>query len=363
MVTSGTVLALKKQLSKANMAGDAQTCIDVLMRLESEVEPTAELLKETLIGASVNKISREACSTDVAALARGLVARWKQAVGLDNSQSLRRPSVSDTPLPPSPVSPSSSREESLASTYRSASGSMSPHLASSLPSRALPTDGSSHLVTRSSQKRPLAASPGSSEPPKKVKKVVAGTRRDSSVSTSDEEHTVVAPPPPRRESSRNCTNDHVDFSAAFRHERNASAKAFTARTASLKALYDALACDSMASKDTIADKVVSIEWAVWNAFPPGQHDDGLPTAAYKNKLRVLLTVKNARYRNYRERIISGQLDAATLVSMKPSDFITDEQRVLDEQARLASLHSAQLSASDVAEDLREKARWRPGGGR
>jgi len=45
------------------------------------------------------------------------------------------------------------------------------------------------------------------------------------------------------------------------------------------------------------------------------------------------------------------------------DFITDEQRVLDEQARLASLHSAQLSASDVAEDLREKARWRPGGGR
>jgi len=45
---------------------------------------------------------------------------------------------------------------------------------------------------------------------------------------------------------------------------------------------------------------------------------------------------------------------------RSQDFITDEQKALDERARLASLQSAQISASAVAEDLREKARWRPG---
>ncbi|GAA5930369.1 hypothetical protein JCM3775_004370 [Rhodotorula graminis] len=372
MVTTETVRGLKDQLVTANRAGDAQTCIDVLIRLETEVESTNAFLKETQIGAVVNGVARGACSPDVANLAKTLVNKWKQAVGVKISNGARRASISTTPSLPTPVSPPSLNQNGSVA----ASTSLSPDVDTSTSSSSwsppllpIPRRKTSHdttrtiVVTRISKKRAATTSPEPHEPPRKLTKVVA-VRREPSGQASDGENTAVAPPA-KKEPARSHRNDEVSFDKVFELLPNGELgeKGIAARTASLKALYDALACDSTASNDSILGKVIDIEQAAWDAFPPDEDDDeGMPAVApsYRAKLRVLLTVKAARYLDYRERILSDELDVDTLIAMKPNDFITDEQKALDERARLASLQRDQISASDVAEDLREKARWRPG---
>ncbi|GAA6047491.1 hypothetical protein JCM3770_005773 [Rhodotorula araucariae] len=371
MVTSDTVLALKRQLVAANKAADAQTCVEVLMRLESEVEATNELLKETQIGVAVNKVAREPCSTDVANLAKGLVAKWKNALGAASSTGRKRHSSDSSALPlsgtppclPSPVSPTSPDPAAPPRTPNVASSS--PHASTSHAPSNRPV-----IVTRPSLKRPA-----SSLSPNPISESASKRRKD------DDNHICAQPkddtPDSRQEDqkktepSRTHKTDRVDLAAAFSPGRkkkqkkkdNSEAKVTAARVASCTALYDALACDSTASNEAIVAPALEIERAVWSAFPPPEDsEDGAPTAAYKTKLRFLImTLKGAQFRDYRERIVRSELDAAALVAMTPTDFLTDERKALDEKARLASLQSAQISAYSVALDMKAKAMWRPGG--
>ncbi|BGP36235.1 transcription elongation factor TFIIS [Rhodotorula kratochvilovae] len=370
MVTTDSIHALKKQLTAANKASDAQTCVDVLMRLESEVEATTELLKETLIGAAVNKVAREPCSTGVANLASRLVTKWKDAIGATSSKAGKSGSTTGSPpLPPSPVSPSS--PDPAASPRKNSDGYFPPLLSTSTAPHAS-TSRAPHaratIVTRTSSKRlpPSDSAKPAVEPSSKRLK------QDSGVSRSSSKDGTPAPPPKEEKKKadppRTHKTDRVDLAAAFspgkkKKKDDLEAKVTAARVASCNALYDALACDSKAANEAIVSSSLEIERAVWSAFPPPEDsEDRSPTAAYKTKLRFLITtLKGAQLHDCRERIVRRELGAETLVGMKPTDFLTDERKALDEKARLASLQSAQISALDVAEDIRNKALWRPGG--
>lgn len=141
----------------------------------------------------------------------------------------------------------------------------------------------------------------------------------------------------------------------------------------------------LTAKDVLLYKAVDLELCVWAKCPPDQDDERFvigTSQAYKAKLRSLVAnLKRPQHKTYRERLVSGELEVGVVVDMSsevrclpvrprlfarltwsdPQDFCSDEQKALNEKARQTSLQSAQISSSSVAEDLREKAMWRPGG--
>lgn len=102
------------------------------------------------------------------------------------------------------------------------------------------------LVTRVSKKRAATTSPEPHEPPRKLSKVVAAQREPSDEASVGEEKVVA--PPAKKEPARSHRNDGVGFNEVFGRKIKSELgdKVITARTASIKALYDALACDSTA---------------------------------------------------------------------------------------------------------------------
>lgn len=136
---------------------------------------------------------------------------------------------------------------------------MSPPLAP-IPRRKTSHDPSGPiLVTRIPNKRAATASPEAHEPARKLTKVV---RHETSTEALDGEDKVVTPAA-KKEPARSHRNDEVSFDEVFKSQLGD--KVVTARTASLKALYDALARDSTARESCARSLHHALRAAVWPA--------------------------------------------------------------------------------------------------
>ncbi|KAL7341082.1 transcription factor S-II, central domain-containing protein [Rhodotorula toruloides] len=100
MATAQSILALRKQLIAAT--GESQNTEDaviILKRLKEEVVATDELLRETKIGVTVNKL-RNNTAKEVADLAKELVRKWKADVGKTGTKKTSTAAASTSGGPP-----------------------------------------------------------------------------------------------------------------------------------------------------------------------------------------------------------------------------------------------------------------------
>ncbi|BGP52742.1 hypothetical protein JCM8202_004375 [Rhodotorula sphaerocarpa] len=293
MATAATILALRKKLVAATAADSPKPAeaLEILKQLKTEVVATDELLRETKIGVTVNKL-RNNDSKEVADLAKELVRKWKSDVGQGGSKKTAAANASTaTSSAPSPASAATPKSPTPKAEL-AAPASIAPTSASA------PANGSS-------------ASPASSAP-------AAPLRRQSSGGPA-----------------RTHKDDGVDFA------RSEGATGDKTRDKCCELIYDALAQDSGAPSDLILTRSRALEKHVWeqNAAP-----------AYRNKMRSFyLNLKAANNPGLREDVVSGEISIVQLYEMDPKDMASEERKAENRKLAADNLFKAQAAAPQQAE--------------
>ncbi|GAA6007965.1 hypothetical protein JCM10207_006982 [Rhodosporidiobolus poonsookiae] len=305
MATAQTILTLRKQLMAATGSDNKpQEAIAILKQLKTEVVATEELLRETKIGVTINKLKNNA-SKEVADLSKELVRKWKGDVGQTGTKKQTTAAAPSTnsaapsPAAATPKSPTPKAEP--AASISSVSGPSSSAKPAS-PAASTPTSTST---------------PASASAP-----ALAPLRRQSSGG------------PPRTHKA-----DGIDFA---RDERTARDKT---RDKCAELIYDALASDSGAPSELILDRARSLEKYVWEQT---QEEGG--ATAYRNKMRSFyLNLKAANNPGLREDVVSGEISVVKLYTMDPKDMASDERKEENRRLVADNLFKAQAAAPQQAE--------------
>ncbi|GAA5846935.1 hypothetical protein JCM5353_006401 [Sporobolomyces roseus] len=295
MATAQAILTLRKQLLSAISDNKVEDAVETLKRLRSEVVASDELLRETKIGITVNKL-RSNESKEVGDLAKELVKKWKGDVGQTGAS---KKTTTSTAPSPSPV-PASQPDPK------------SPIPAPPKPSVAVRTN----------------AVPAPSPPP-------------NSAGKSAPASSTVPPPAKRRPSGgppRTNKTDKVDF-------RSKDSTGDTTREKCVELIYDALACDSDAPVELILTRARALEKHVYEKnLPP----EGTPN--YRNKMRSFyLNLKAAGNPALREDVVSGEVSVKELYDMDPKDMASEEQKAVNRRLVAENLFKAQGAAPQQAE--------------
>ncbi|BGO88496.1 hypothetical protein NBRC10512_003406 [Rhodotorula toruloides] len=371
MLDATTVQELRKMLQSAQGAGDAKTCLDVLEKLDKGVVATEELLRETKIGVTVNKVAQSASSPEVTAKAKALVQKWRSAVlpkeGRSMSPSVSASASTSTTIkkassPPAAESKSSQvKEEKPRWTTATVSPPESTSSSPTVPRPSLSTRRPSLPATTSTPpaplKRPASATPDPDLAPPASKKA-----RESA-------------PPARTHETDSVCFDKIFPGATGKGKKSKggesedegekkvgkAGKANKVRASCCEALYDAIACHSTAETKTLAAKAIEIEQAVWDQNLPS--DKMTPTQAYRTKVRFLYqNLKTPGNRTLRMKVVDGEFEVAKLVVCSSADFRTAEQKALEGEVQKRSLQNACFDAtSTLGEAMRETMKWRGGG--
>ncbi|BGP28384.1 transcription elongation factor TFIIS [Rhodotorula toruloides] len=304
MATAQSILALRKQLIAAT--GESQNTEDaviILKRLKEEVVATDELLRETKIGVTVNKL-RNNTAKEVADLAKELVRKWKADVGKTGTKKT---------------------STAAASTSNSTAASPSPG-PSPIPAAKSPEPGRGPLpaITTASSAKPAASPAPESQSP--------------APSTSS------APNGPlRRQSSGGPPRTHKTDGIEFGKGKDATGDKTREKCCEL--IYDALAQDTGAPSDLILSRARALENHVWEENPPPAG-----SATYRNKMRSFyLNLKAANNPGLREGIVSGEISIVQLYNMDPKDMASEERKAENRKLVAENLFKAQAAAPQQAE--------------
>ncbi|GAA5884584.1 hypothetical protein JCM16303_000040 [Sporobolomyces ruberrimus] len=297
MASTAAVTTLRKQLISATADKKSDEIVDILKRLKSEVVATDDLLRETKIGITVNKL-RSNESKEIGDLAKELVRKWKSDVG---QTGLPKKAAASSGPSPSPIPPSQS-------------GSRSPIPAPSNPTSAVRTNAVPVPPTPSSSSGPAAANTSTSVP--------AG-----------------APPSSKRRPSgglpRSYARDNVEAASP-------KSTGEEVRDKCVVLIYDALASDSDAPVDLILSRARGLEQHV--------HEQTEGTSNYRNKMRSFyLNLKAAGNPALREGVVSGEISIKELYLMDPKDMASEEQKALNRKLVAENLFKAQGAAPQQAE--------------
>ncbi|SCV68014.1 BQ2448_135 [Microbotryum intermedium] len=310
------VLGLKKQLSTAVTKDQPQEITSILQQLKKQVIATEELIRETKIGVTVNKLKSNP-NKQVADLAREIVKKWKNDVGVAGSTtaggSKSKPPVSGA-----------------------ASNAASPSPAPASPG------GPIQKSTTSTTRRPPPSSTTAKDEPK-ASPTTTTTTNDASTSKA-----TPTPAPKRRESlngaPRTHTTDGLDF---FSDEYSLNDKT---RDKCAEMIYDAMSFDSDAPTDLICKRARALEQHV--------HINE-PSAGYRAKIRSLyLNLKAANNPSLREDVVSGEISVSRLYGMSPAvsradgawlEMASEEQQALNRKLAEENLFKAQGAAPQQAE--------------
>ncbi|BGP21241.1 transcription elongation factor TFIIS [Rhodotorula toruloides] len=303
MATAQSILALRKQLIAAT--GESQNiedAVNILKRLKEEVVATDELLRETKIGVTVNKL-RNNTAKEVADLAKELVRKWKADVGKTGT-----------------------KKTSTAAASTSNSTAASPSPASPIPAPKSPETrrGPLPAVTTASSAKPAASpAPKSQSPAPSISSAPNGPlRRQSSGG------------PPRTHKT-----DGIEFG------KGEGATGDKTREKCCELIYDALAQDSGAPSDLILSRARALEDHVWEENPPPAG-----SAIYRNKMRSFyLNLKAANNPGLREGIVSGEISIVQLYNMDPKDMASEERKAENRKLVAENLFKAQAAAPQQAE--------------
>ncbi|TNY23784.1 transcription elongation factor [Rhodotorula diobovata] len=316
MATKADIQQLRKQLISATGDKDKHQAVSILKRLKAQVVATDELLRETKIGITVNKL-RNNDVKEVADLAKELVRKWKGDVGQSGSKKTTTAaagsaSTSTAPSPSPAATPASPAPK--ASPALSASSSAAP----SAPAPEITTTVTTTTTTTPSAAAPSPPAPASSGP---------------------------GPAPPvRRQSSGGPPRTHKSDGVRF----NDGSKGDTGdktREKCCELIYDALAQDSGAPSDLIFQRARALEKHVWTQNPPPGG-----TATYRNKMRSFyLNLKAANNPSLREDVVSGEISVVALYEMDPKDMASDERKAENRKLVAENLFKAQAAAPQQAE--------------
>ncbi|GAA5824611.1 hypothetical protein JCM3770_006694 [Rhodotorula araucariae] len=310
MATVQTIQQLRKQLIAATGDKDkAQEAVAILKRLKHEVVATDELLRETKIGITVNKL-RNNDTKDIADLAKELVRKWKGDVGQSGSKK--------TTAPPA------------ASASTSAAPSPSP---AATPASPIP---------------PVPAPAPAPTPAPSITTVIQPASASASTSASSTVAAAAEPSPPpttlRRQSSGGPPRTHKSDGIAFGDGEKGDTGDKT-REKCCELIYDALAQDSGAPSDLILSRARALEKHVWTQNPPPGG-----TATYRNKMRSFyLNLKAVNNPSLREDVVSGEISVVALYEMDPKDMASDERKAENRKLVAANLFKAQAAAPQQAE--------------
>ncbi|GAA5846879.1 hypothetical protein JCM9279_004479 [Rhodotorula babjevae] len=313
MATTQTIQHLRKQLIAAT--GDKakhQEAVSILKQLKAEVIATDELLRETKIGITVNKL-RNNDVKEVADLAKELVRKWKGDVGQSGSKKTTTAAAgsASTSTAPSP---------SPAATPASPAPKASP--APSTSSAAATAPAITTMTTTTTVPGPDPVAPASSS--------------------------AAAPPPPppavRRQSSGGPPRTHKSDGVAF-HDGSKGDTGDKTREKCCELIYDALAQDSGAPSELIFQRARALEKHVWTQNPPPGG-----TATYRNRMRSFyLNLKAANNPSLREDVVSGEISIVALYDMDPKDMASDERKAENRKLVAENLFKAQAAAPQQAE--------------
>ncbi|POY70322.1 hypothetical protein BMF94_6602 [Rhodotorula taiwanensis] len=295
MATAATILSLRKKLVAATGAESPKPAeaVEILKQLKTQVVATDELLRETKIGVTVNKL-RNNDAKEVADLAKELVRKWKADVGQSGSKKTTTAAASTaTSSAPSPAS---------AATPKSPTPKAEPTPSTTVASKPAPATASSSTSSSSAPAAPL--------------------RRQSSGG------------PPRTHKA-----DGIDFA------KGDEATGDKTRDKCCELIYDALAQDSGAPSDLILTRSRALEAHVWKQNPPPSG-----TAAYRNKMRSFyLNLKAANNPGLREDVVSGEISITQLYEMDPKDMASEERKAENRKLAAENLFKAQAAAPQQAE--------------
>ncbi|GAA5955289.1 hypothetical protein JCM8115_001905 [Rhodotorula mucilaginosa] len=309
MATAAEILVLRKKLVAAT-SGEAQKpaeAVEILKQLKADVVATDELLRETKIGVTVNKL-RNNDAKEVADLAKELVRKWKADVGQSGSKKTATAAASSTATSsaPSPAAASARTPKSPTPKADTASAAPSAKPSTTSSSAAAPTNGGS--AASSSATTPAAPT--------------APLRRQSSGG------------PPRTHKA-----DGIDFA------QGEGATGDKTRDKCCELIYDALAQDSGAPSDLIETRSRALESHVWEQNPPPGG-----TANYRNKMRSFyLNLKAANNPGLREDVVSGEISIVQLYEMDPKDMASEERKAENRKLVAENLFKAQAAAPQQAE--------------
>ncbi|GAA5996999.1 hypothetical protein JCM5350_001474 [Sporobolomyces pararoseus] len=305
MASVQAVITLRKQLMSA--AGDNKTedVVGILKKLKAEVVATDELLRETKIGITVNKL-RSNESKQVGDLAKELVKKWKGDVGQTGGS--KKASTSNVPSPspapqsrPDPKSPVPAPPKPSVAVRSNAE-----------PAPSNSTSSSSKPASSSTTAAPTSSNPSTGPP--------AAKRRPSG-----------GPP-------RSYKSDSVD-------SVNKNSTGDRTREKCVELIYDALASDSDAPVDLILSRSRALEEHVHEQNPPPEG-----TASYRNKMRSFyLNLKAVGNPALREGVVSGEISIKELYEMDPKDMASEEQKAVNRKLVAENLFKAQGAAPQQAE--------------
>ncbi|GAA5858399.1 hypothetical protein JCM8547_004678 [Rhodosporidiobolus lusitaniae] len=313
MATSQTILQLRKQLQSAVADSKPEEAVAILKRLKTEVVATEELLRETKIGVTINKLKTNP-SKEVADLSKELVKKWKGDVGQTGSKKQTTAASKSAAASPSPTttpaSPNPSTSTSASITTTTTQTTLPPPVASPAPTTPAPAPSTSSTPAPAPAPAPPAAAP---------------IRRQSSGG------------PPRTHKA-----DGIDFA---RDEKTTRDKT---RDKCAELIYDALACDSGAPTSLILDRARSLESHVWTLTQAA--DGGAGVKAYRDKMRSFyLNLKAANNPGLREDVVSGEISVVKLYNMDPKDMASDERKEENRKLVAENLFKAQAAAPQQAE--------------
>ncbi|KDE03785.1 transcription elongation factor S-II, variant [Microbotryum lychnidis-dioicae p1A1 Lamole] len=306
------VVSLKKQLSTAVTKDQPQEIASILQQLKKQVIATEELIRETKIGVTVNKLKSNP-NKAVADLAREIVKKWKNDVGVAASSSSTGGAAKSKP----PVS-------------GAASNAPSPSPAPASPA------GPIHKTSTSTTKRPP---PRTITAPKEELTAAPTTTTTTTTTTTSTSKTSSTPVPKRKQSlnsaPRTHTTDGLDFGS---DEYSLNDKT---RDKCVEMIYDAMSFDSDAPTDLICKRAQALEQHV--------HINE-PLAGYRAKIRSLyLNLKAANNPSLREDVVSGEISVTRLYGMSPAEMASEEQQALNRKLAEENLFKAQGAAPQQAE--------------
>ncbi|GAA5909313.1 hypothetical protein JCM6882_000948 [Rhodosporidiobolus microsporus] len=298
MATTQAILALRKQLMNATGENKTEEAVRILQQLKKEVVATEELLRETKIGVTINKLKSNAAK-EVADLSKELVRKWKQDVGQTGT-----------------------KKQTAAG---SASAAASPSPAATPKSPTPKTEPTPSITTTV---KPVPASP--------------------SASASSSSAAAPPPPPPaaRRQSSGGPPRTHKSDGLDFARDKGATKDKTRDKCAEL--IYDALASDSGAPTELIQSRARALEKYVWEQTDA--EGGGAGVATYRNKMRsFFLNLKAANNPGLREDVVSGEISVVKLYTMEPKDMASDERKEENRRLVAENLFKAQAAAPQQAE--------------
>ncbi|ORY90236.1 transcription factor S-II, central domain-domain-containing protein [Leucosporidium creatinivorum] len=288
------VQGLKKQLNAASTANKPEELVAILHQLKKDVIATEDLIRETKIGVTVNKL-RQNPSKEVADLAKEIVRKWKTDVG--------------------PAAAKPSKKESQNS---SAVASPSP----------APGSPPNKEAAKASAAKPKPSVPSSSSKPAPAPAPAASTS---------------APTPKRRESLNGAPRTHKTDGLQFGQGEGCTGDKTREKCAEM--IYDALASDSDAPTDLILSRARALEKHVYTTNPPPEG-----TNTYRQKMRSLyLNLKAVNNPSLREDVVSGEISVVRLYGMSPAEMASEEQQAVNRKLVEENLFKAQGAAPQQAE--------------